>query len=455
MSFLHWMAVLGSILLILTLASAYLRWLPVTTSTLYLAFGLAIGPLGLGLWKMNFIEVADWLEHLTEIAVLFSLFSGGMKLRLGFADPAWRSAYLLAGPVMLACIVGVALVGHYGLGLSIGLSMLIGAVLAPTDPVLASLVQVNHAGDFDRMRYGLSGEAGFNDGVAFPFVLFALLWIQHDGTGGEWLSGWATQRLLWAIPAGLLIGFLLGRGVGRLAIYLRTRHRDAAISPNDFLAMALIALSYWLAETVGALGFLAAFAAGIGLRHAEVASSDNSSVPAEEVASAIPKDAGSLDQIKEQVSDTSEPKVVAGLLIGEILSFGDIVERVLEVLLVTLLGALLAFHWDWRAVPLGLALFCVIRPLSVVAIVRGNALCERQRWLMGWFGIRGIGSLYYLAYVLNHGLEGEAAQEAIGLTLSVVALSIAVHGLTTQPLLDRYERRKDQKLEAEASPTRK
>ena len=177
MSFVHWMAVLGSILLILTLASAYLRWLPITTSTLYLVFGLAIGPLGLGLWHMQFAEVAEWLEHLTEIAVLFSLFIGGMKLRLTFTDPAWRSAYLLAGPVMLACIAGVALVGHYGLGLSVGLAMLIGAVLAPTDPVLASLVQVNHARDFDRVRYGLSGEAGFNDGVAFPFVLFALLWL--------------------------------------------------------------------------------------------------------------------------------------------------------------------------------------------------------------------------------------------------------------------------------------
>lgn len=453
MSFVHWMAVLGSILLILTLASAYLRWLPVTTSTLYLAFGLGIGPLGLGLWHMDFIEAAGWLEHLTEVAVLFSLFSGGMKLRLGFTDPAWRSAYLLAGPVMLACIVGVALVGHYGLGLSMGLSMLIGALLAPTDPVLASLVQVNHARDFDRLRYGLSGEAGFNDGVAFPFVIFALLWIQHDGSTESWLGGWALHRLVWAVPAGLLIGFVLGRSVGRLAIYLRARHRDAAISPNDFLAMALIALSYWLAETVGAWGFLAAFAAGIGLRHAEVVSSNHSSVPAEEVASALPKEGGSLDEVKEQVSETSEPKVVAGLLMGEILSFGDIVERVLEVVLVTLLGALLAFHWDWRAVPLGLALFCVIRPLSVVAIVRGNALCKRQRWLMGWFGIRGIGSLYYLAYVLNHGLEGEGAREVVGLTLSVVALSIALHGLSTQPLLDRYERKKEQKPEAKVAPT--
>jgi NhaP-type Na+/H+ or K+/H+ antiporter len=273
-------------------------------------------------------------------------------------------------------------------------------------------------------------------------VIFALLWISHDGNTSEWLNGWALQRLVWAIPAGLVIGFLLGRGVGHAAIYLRTRHRDAAISPNDFLAMALIALSYFIAETVGALGFLAAFAAGIGLRHAEVVSSNNSSVPAEEVAAAIPKEGGSVDEVKEQVSDTDEPKVVAGLLMGEILSFGDIVERVLEVLLVTLLGALLAFHWDWRAVPLALALFCVIRPVSVVALVRGQSLDNGQRWLMGWFGIRGIGSLYYLAYVLNHGLEGKAAQDAVNLTLSVVALSICVHGLSTQPLLDWYERRK-------------
>lgn len=444
MSFLNWMAVLGSLLLILTLASTYLRWLPVTTSTLYLAFGLAIGPLGLEIWQVDFREIAGWLERLTEVAVLISLFIGGMKLRLKFRHPAWFGAYLLAGPVMLASILGVALVCHYGLQLDLGVSLLIGALLAPTDPVLASLVQVSHARDFDRVRYGLSGETGFNDGTAFPFVIFALLFIEHAESTNGWLLEWALQRLLWAVPAGLLIGFCLGRGVGRLAIYLRARHADAALSPNDFFGLALIALAYFFAETLGAWGFLAAFAAGVGLRHAEIDSSGRSAIPAENRVPAQIKGGAVAQSAPAQIDkQAATPHIAAGVLIGDILSFGHILERILEVLLVTLLGALLALHWDWRAVPLGLALFFVIRPLSVWLLVRVKGINARQRLLIGWFGIRGIGSLYYLSYALNHGLAQGAMDDAIALTLSVVALSIVLHGLTTQPLLHRYERQQE------------
>lgn len=435
------MAVLGSLLMILTLASTYLRWLPVTTSVFYLAFGLAIGPLGLGLWQGDFAQIAPWLEHLTEVAVLISLFIGGIKLRLRFRHAAWLSAYLLAGPVMLASIAGVALVCHFALGLSLGLSMLIGALLAPTDPVLASLVQVNDARDVDRVRFGLSGEAGFNDGVAFPFVVFALLFIDQGESTHGWLADWTLHRLVWAVPAGLLIGFYLGRSVGRLAIFLRTRHADAALSPNDFLALALIALAYFFAERVGAWGFLAVFAAGVGLRHAEIASSGRAAPPAEDTLPAGPLAAAAQKNADPPgEAQDLEAKVTAGVLISEILSFGHILERILEVLLVTLLGALLALHWDWRALPLGLALFCVIRPLSVWLLVRVRGVSARQRRLIGWFGIRGIGSLYYLSYALTHGLSAEMADESIALVLSVVAMSIVLHGLSTQPLLDRYER---------------
>jgi NhaP-type Na+/H+ or K+/H+ antiporter len=441
MSFLHWMAVLGSLLLILTLASTYLRWMPVTTSAIYLAFGLGIGPWGLGIWRVDLQQIVGWLEHLTEVAVLVSLFVGGTKLRLAFRHTAWKSAYLLAGPVMLASIAGVTLVGHFVLGLDLGVAMLIGALLAPTDPVLASLVQVSDAQDVDRVRYGLSGEAGFNDGVAFPFVIFALLFIEHGDSTGGWLVEWVVLRVLWAVPAALLIGFYLGRGVGELAIYLRSRHADAALAPNDFLALALIALSYVFAESLGAWGFLAAFAAGVGLRHAEIATSSYAAVPAEAcAASQEPNIAQTPPCGPAEAVPAATAQVTAGVVLREILSFGHILERSLEVLLVTLLGALLALHWDWRALPLGLALFCVIRPLSVWLLVRTRGVNARQRLLLGWFGIRGIGSLYYLSYALTHGLDPAAVDDSIGLTLSVVALSIVLHGLTTQPLLDRYER---------------
>ncbi len=444
MNFLEWMAVLGVLLLILALASAFLRWLPITTSLIYLGFGVLIGQLGIGLWEMEFLHIAGWMEHLTEVAVLVSLFVSGLKLRMPLRHPAWKSAYVLAGPVMLACIGGVTLLCHYVFGLSWGVAVLIGAILAPTDPVLASLVQVNDARDSDRLRYGLSGEAGFNDGTAFPFVVFGLMLIAQGQLEADWVGEWALHRLLWAVPAGLLIGFLLGKLVGRVAIYLRARHTDTAMSPNDSLALALIALAYVGAELAGAWGFLAVFAAGLGLRHAEMAAADDSETPSEELINdAVPHLAeGGLAPRALSLDDRQlgQPRVAAGVLMGDVLAFGGQLERSLEVLLVTMLGVLVSVHWDWRAVPLGLALFLLIRPLSVMLLMPRRYLDRAQSLTAGWFGIRGIGSLYYLSYSVTHGLLPDETHTIIGLVLSVVALSIVLHGLSTQPLLRRYER---------------
>ncbi|HEX6669777.1 MAG TPA: cation:proton antiporter, partial [Gemmatimonadales bacterium] len=268
MTFLGWVALSGAVLLLMALSSAFLRNLPISTSTIYLALGIVIGPVGFGWLRVDLREAVPWLERLTEIAVVVALFVGGLKLRLPLRHPAWKAAYVLAGPVMIASIVGVALCARLLLGVDTATALLLGAVLAPTDPVLAGTVKVNSAEDHDRVRYGLSGEAGLNDGMAFPFVILGLLWAASGGPG-EWITGWAIERLLWAVPAGLLLGFVLGRGVGRLAIHLRSRQRDTG-APSDFLALALIALSYVGAEAIGAWGFLATFAAGAGLRHAEL-----------------------------------------------------------------------------------------------------------------------------------------------------------------------------------------
>ncbi|MDG9924226.1 MULTISPECIES: sodium:proton antiporter [unclassified Pseudomonas] len=443
MSFSLWLLVLGTLLLILALASAYLRLLPVSSSVLYLAFGLVVGPFGLELWQLGLGHISLWLEHLAEVAVLVSLFIGGLKLRLPLRAMEWRAAWLLAGPVLVGTILGMTLVGHLWLGLDWGLALLVAAILSPTDPVLASLVQVSRAGDVDRLRYAISGEAGFNDGIAFPFVVLALLLIADQSalppTGD--LLRWLLVDVLWAIPAGLLLGYWLGRGTGRLVIYLRARHTDTVVTANDFLALALIALSYACAEFIGAWGFLATFAAGLGLRHAEVETSSHTDEPAEESGNPEPREEGQANVLVEFGSDPEEhPQIAAGALMADILSFGGLLERILEILLVTLLGALLFYHWDWRALPLALALFCLVRPAMVVLLIRNRQLPLGHRLFVGWFGIRGIGSLYYLSYALNHDLSPLAASEASDLVLSVVALSILFHGLSTQPLLNLYER---------------
>ena len=135
-------------------------------------------------------------------------------------------------------------------------------------------------------------------------------------------------------------------------------------------------------------------------------------------------------------------QVAAGVMMGDMLAFGSLVERAMEVFLVTLLGVVVATHWDWRALAIGALLFAVIRPLSVLAMPWGRLLDGPQRLLIGWFGIRGIGSLFYLFYALNQDLQPDVARLCINLTLSVVALSILAHGLSTQPMLAWYERRK-------------
>jgi NhaP-type Na+/H+ or K+/H+ antiporter len=141
-----------------------------------------------------------------------------------------------------------------------------------------------------------------------------------------------------------------------------------------------------------------------------------------------------------EAEELKEPAVAAGVLVAETITFGDTAERLLEVLLVVLVGILLATHWDLRAVPLALLLFLVIRPLATRLLLAGTPTRNSQRWLMGWFGIRGIGSLYYLTYVVRHGTSPEAAADLAGLTISTVALSILIHGMTASPLLTRYER---------------
>jgi sodium/hydrogen antiporter len=439
MSFLGWMAVVGALLLTMALSSALIQRLPISTAAIYLGVGCAIGPWGFDLLRIDLSNNAPWIERLTEIGVILSLFIGGLRLRLPLKHLAWRAAYRLASVVMVASIAGIALCAWVLLDLHPALALLLGAILAPTDPVLASSVTVGHSQDNDRLRYALSGEAGLNDGAAFPFVVLGLLLLGPVSISQ--IVGWAGLRLLWAVPAGLVLGYGLGRLVGAAAISLRARNRDTA-APTDFLALALIALSYAGATAIAAWGFLAVFAAGIGLRHAEVVTVQEDPHPeVKQKPAEVHPPAETLvspNTVSEQ--QMAEPAVAAGVLVAEVFSFGDTLERMLEVLLVVIVGISLASHWDLRGVLLAVVLVVVIRPAATILLLARTPTTGLQRMLLGWFGIRGIGSIYYLAFALTHGVQSADGRELADITISIVAAAIVIHGLTSQPLMAWYDR---------------
>jgi NhaP-type Na+/H+ or K+/H+ antiporter len=372
---------------------------------------------------------AKFLEHLSEIAVIISLFTAGLKLRAPLRDAQWRIAVRLASLAMVLTVGLVAAVGVWLLGLPLGAAILLGGVLAPTDPVLASDVQVEHPFQRDTLRFGLTGEAGFNDGTAFPFVMLGLGLLGLHPLG-EGLWRWVVVDLVWAVVAGLGVGTLLGGAVGRLVLYLRRTHREA-VGLDDFLALGLIAFSYGVAVLLHAYGFLAVFAAGLALRRIEKKS--NRGKPSEDVEQTA--------HARADPEHATDPEHAPSYMANAVLNFNEQLERIGEVSLVVVLGILLA------SVPLASEalwftplLFLALRPLAVLLSLLGTGTSRPQRGLMAWFGIRGIGSLYYLFYALNHGVQGSLARQLVPLVLTVVAVSILVHGISVTPLMQRYGR---------------
>ena len=452
MNFMSWLALIGAVLLLTAMSGAILRRLPFSNAMLFMGLGVALGPVGFGLIRIDPIADSNWLERVMEIVVIVSLFVGGLKLRLSLRDPAWQAAYRLAGPIMLLSIAGVALFGFGVLGLTPAAALLLGAVLAPTDPVLASEVTVESAKDRDRMRYALSGEAGLNDGAAFPFVVLALLLVENQGQLGGWLGPWALEKLIWAIPVGLVLGYALGWGFGRLAIVLRQRSAHAGAS-NDLLVLALVLLAYSLTEFVHGWGFLAAFTAGLGLRRAEVMASRQE--PAPQITSDpssnpshTPSELLLEHDLEREAAD--HPAVASGLVVRDVLTFGETLERLMSVFVTVIVGVLVSTQWDWRGVALAAVLFLVIRPVASAIGLIGAPLHARQKLMVAWFGLRGIGTLYYLAYAIGEGVGRERGTELWKLALTVVACSIVVHGVSVTPLLDAYERALERRKERAA-----
>ncbi|MGB9149396.1 MAG: cation:proton antiporter, partial [Burkholderiales bacterium] len=277
MSFAIWALIIGALLTTMALSGTSLMRLPITTAMLYLAAGFALGPAGWAMLTPDPWAYSATLEILAKIAVLISLFAVGLKLGRPLSDKGWHLPVRLAFISMAITVLLIAAAAMWGLGLSFGAAVLLGAIIAPTDPVLASDVQVTETSDRDRLRFALTAEGGLNDGVAFPFVMLGLgLLGLHDlGTAG-WR--WLALDVAWAIVGGLLLGWALGMLIGRLVVYLRSQYKES-VGFDEFLALGLIALSYGTAELLHANGFLAVFSAGLALQRANKRTGGNAAPP--------------------------------------------------------------------------------------------------------------------------------------------------------------------------------
>jgi NhaP-type Na+/H+ or K+/H+ antiporter len=429
--FATWALVIGGLMVTMGLIGSVVKRLPISASALYLLFGVALGPAGAGLIALDLSDPdhVRALELITEVAVLIALFGVGLRLRIRMSYRVWRLPVKLATVAMLFTIAGVCALGVSWLQLPLGVALLAGAILAPTDPVLASDVQMADTEDRDLVRLSLTGEGGLNDGTAFPFVMLGLGLLGYHELGAGGLR-WIGVDLVWATIGGLAIGAALGWLASKTILALRLRFHEA-VGLESFFTLGLIGVAYGCALAASTYGFLAVFAAGVAMRQVE--RHENPSTPPEEVLGSVP--AKELEQVS-----THENKAAA-YLAQTVSEFSLDVERLAELCVTLLIGAMLTREtFSVSGVTFALLLILLIRPLSVYASTIGMRLRPAQRRLTAWFGIRGIGSLYYLAYVLAHAPGLAHADLLLQITLSTVVISILLHGSTATPLMSKYQR---------------
>ncbi len=376
------------------------------------AFSASLIYLALGLGAAVVIQLSDlrWLDpvddavvvrRLAEFGVIVALFSTGLKLDRGLSWRGWASVARLLGIAMPLTIGAVVVFGTLGMGLSLGAAIVLGAVLAPTDPVLAGDIGVGPPGEEDEREphFGITAEAGLNDGLAYPFVLLGLFVAARDGT--DWIPEWVLADLVWSIVAGVAIGAAMGYGAAALAVRLRDR-RLLASEYDGWLALAAVLVIYGVTEVATAYGFLAAFAGGLAFRRYE-----------------------------------RDHELNARVHTG-----AEVTEKFAELALILLLGSTVTLAGlaeiglgGWALV---LILLFAIRPLATFAALLPTRLPLAERAFIGWFGIRGIGSFYYVAVALGAGvLEAAEAEVVYWSVIACVGVSIILHGVSSRPAARR------------------
>lgn len=389
----------GGVLFAAVIALTMERERAFTSAVVYLVFGAlaAVGLRLLGVELLDPLADARLVERIAEFAVIIALFGAGLRIDRSLGWSAWRTPLLLLAVVMPLTIGAVALWGVGVMGLSLGAAVILGAALAPTDPVLASDVQVGPPGEGDasEAHFALTAEAGGNDGLAFPFVLLGIYIAAEDGW--DWLGEWFVADVLYAIAVGVGVGVVAGRLISRLSMMLRRRELIAERF-DGWLAITAVLAVYGLTEIVGGYGFLAAFAGGLAFR-------------------------------RHEAEHESHTRVHAG---------AETVEHFTELALVLLLGSTVTLAGlgepgltGWLLAPL---LLFAIRPLATLLTLAPTRVIRRDRLFIGWFGIRGIGSFYYVAVALHAGVLSSSEAAVVYWTVVLcVGVSIVLHGLTSTP----------------------
>lgn len=411
----NWYIVLLTCLGLLILAVAwlppFLRQLPLSLPIICVGFGFALFSIpGTGV-APDLLKHPHLTERLTELIVIVALMGAGLKLN---RSPGWRSwiiTWRLLAITMPLSIAGIALLGWWGLGLGPAAALLLGAVLAPTDPVLASSVQVGppHDPREDEVRFSLTSEAGLNDSLAFPFVNLAVALALHGtavgGTAvGAWTLEWLAVDVAWKIAAGLVVGLLVGQALGVLIFrYLERAHLPE--SGDTLVAVGITLLAYGLTELAHGYGFLAVFIAALALRRWERSHHYRTR----------------LHEFAEQIERL--------LMMVLLVLFGGAVS-----------GGLLA-PVTWPIALAGLACLLLVRPLAGLIGLAGSGRPLDERLAISFFGIRGVGSFYYLAYAYNVAEFGTEAELLFAVVGFVVLVSIVLHGVTSTPTMRYLERR--------------
>jgi NhaP-type Na+/H+ or K+/H+ antiporter len=380
-----------------------LRPLPVSLPMLAVALGTA---LSVALGGANFPSAhREAAERLTEFGLIVAVMGAGLKIDRPFAWRRWGSVWRLLGVAMPLSILGVTFLGHLLLGLPAAMAVLLGGILAPTDPVLASAVEVGPpgSGEADEVRFALTAEAGLNDGLAFPFVSLGLLMLARGPDPRVWLGDWVLVHLLWKTASAVVIGFLLGWGLVRLNRRL-PEHFRLTQSGDGLAAIGVTFLAYGLTQAVDGYGFVAVFVTAVALRNV----------------------GRSVDYARTLAGSAAQAERLAIVLV--LAFFGA-----------ALAGGLLA-PLTWAEAGFTALVLLVVRPVATLLGFLGSARPAAERLAMGYFGVRGLGSLFYAAYAANQqGLERPPELWAV-VGLAVLA-SVVLYGVSTDAVMRLLDRR--------------